>query len=64
MVGTTTECLGHLGGLEMEIEEALGSCGVWKMTPWAIWGYTWKERNHWSKPMSFQEFKLYFLGML
>ena len=63
MVGTTTECLGHLGGLEIEIEEALGSCGVWKMTPWAIWSYTWKERNHWildGKALSDEDFKVYF----
>jgi len=41
--------------------------GIWKLLPIAIWWCTWKERNLWifdHKALSFQDFKLYFLGTL
>jgi len=41
--------------------------GIWKLIPIAIWWCTWKERNRWifdDKALSFQDFKLYFLGTL
>jgi len=41
--------------------------GIWKLIPIAIWWCTWKERNRRifdDKALSFQDFKLYFLGTL
>ena len=41
--------------------------GIWKFIPIAIWWCTWNERNRLifdDKVLSFQDFKLYFLGTL
>jgi len=41
--------------------------GIWKLIPLSIWWCTWKERNRQifeGKSLSFQNFKLSFLGLL